>query len=165
MLYFPILYYIVLYHIWLYHILCYIISDYSIYYVILYLIISYTMLYYIWLYHILCYIISDYIIYYVILYLIISDYILYYYIWLYHIRCIQVIGFWMHSQTDHETDCTTFLSLDTQEVERGQLWWAQNSLCLLPAPICSHDVYKIFIRVWPNSHEYLLNNILYNIIL
>jgi len=40
-------------------------------------------------------------------------------------------------ETDRETDCTALLSLDTQDIERGQS--SMMGQCFLTAPICSRD--------------------------
>ena len=40
-------------------------------------------------------------------------------------------------ETDRETDCTALLSLDTQDIERGQS--SMKGQCFLTAPICSRD--------------------------
>jgi len=50
-----------------------------------------------------------------------------------------------------ETDCTTFLSLDTQEVERGQLWWSRNLCIFNCAYLFVWSRLKFSVRVWPKS--------------
>jgi len=57
-----------------------------------------------------------------------------------------------------ETDCTAFVSLDTQEIERRQLGCTRNcdrnSLRFVAATIRSRDgVWKFYTCAWPKSRE------------
>jgi len=54
-------------------------------------------------------------------------------------------------ETDRETDCTTSLSLDTQDIQRGQLQCARDP-CVLTTPIHSRERVWNFLSVSDRNH-------------
>jgi len=55
-------------------------------------------------------------------------------------------------ETDHETDCTNFLSLDMQDIESGQLRHARNSLRFSTVRAMTYEMFSLRLTAITRIH-------------